>query len=351
MAGTFMIYGATGYTGKLVARQAAKNGLRPVLAGRNGDKLRAVAEPLGLDWAAVSLDRPHELDRALGAVAAVLHIAGPFSATSRPMVEACLRTRTHYLDITGEIEVFEALAARDGEAKAAGIMVLPGVGFDVVPSDCLAAHLKRRLPEAQSLVLGISGLSSISHGTAKTMVESIPAGTRVRRDGKIVALASPPRRTIDFGAGARPAVAVGWGDVATAYHSTGIPDITVYFEANAQMQRMAALGAAARWLMGRAPVQGVLKRLIERLPEGPSDEARASARAVLIGEAADARGTVVRSRLETPEGYTLTAQTGLDIARRAASGDIKPGFQTPSRAYGADYILGFDGVLRSDLNA
>ena len=346
-----MIYGATGYTGKLVARRAAEKGLRPILAGRNAGKLQAVAEPLGLDWAAVSLDRPAALDKALEGVDAVLHIAGPFSATSKPMVDACLRTRTHYLDITGEISVFEALAARDDEARQAGIMLLPGVGFDVVPSDCLAAHMKRRMPEAQQLVLGIAGLSAISHGTAKTMVESISDGTRVRRGGKIVALGKPPRREIDYGEGDTASIAVGWGDVSTAFHSTGIPDITVYFEASADMERMARLGPLARWLMGRGPVQTFLKRQIEKLPEGPTDAERARGRAILIGEARDAAGNAVRSRLETPEGYTLTAETGLDIAGRAASGEVKPGFQTPSTAYGADYILGFDTVTRADLNA
>jgi short subunit dehydrogenase-like uncharacterized protein len=351
MSGTFMIYGATGYTGKLTARAAAQKGLKPVLAGRNAQKLQKVAEPLGLDWAAISLDRPAALDKALEGVDAVLHIAGPFSATSKPMLDACLRTKTHYLDITGEIGVFEACAARDAEAQDAGIMVLPGVGFDVVPSDCLAAHMKRRMPEAQRLEMGIAGLSNLSHGTAKTMVESISDGTRVRRDGKIISLNKPPRRTMDYGRGDSASIAVGWGDVSTGYHSTGIPDITIYFEATKDMERMAGLGSVARWVMGTGPVQRFLKKQIDKLPEGPSDEERAAARAVLIGEVTDASGMVMRSRLETPEGYSLTAETGLAIAQRAAAGDVTPGFQTPSNAYGPDLITQFDGVRREDLNA
>lgn len=351
MSGRFMIYGATGYTGKLVARRAAALGMTPILAGRNAAKLQAVAGSLGFDWTAVSLDRPEALDRALAEVEVVLHIAGPFSVTSQPMLEACLRTRTHYLDITGEIEVFEACAARDAEARAAGIMVLPGAGFDVVPSDCLAAHMKRRMPDATRLVLAISGLGGISHGTAKTMVESIAHGTRVRRGGRIVSLRRPERRMIDYGEGPRPSIAVGWGDVSTAWHSTGIPDITVYFEATPELERMARLGPVARWLLARKPVQAFLKRQIDRLPEGPTDEERAKGRAILVGEVSDAAGHVLRSRLVTPEGYTLTAETSLDIARRAMSGEAKPGFQTPSRAFGPDYILNFEGVTREDLDA
>src|SRR5262249_53356402 len=153
---------------------------------RNETKLKAVAEPLSLQWRAFNLSEQEKLDTALGEVDAVLHIAGPFSATSKPMVDACLRTGTHYLDITGEIDVFEALAARDAEAKKADIMLLPGVGFDVVPSDCLAAHLKRRLPDAIDLKIYIGGLNALSRGTAKSMVEGVPLGTRVRRDGRII---------------------------------------------------------------------------------------------------------------------------------------------------------------------
>mgnify|MGYP001794173967 CR=1 FL=1 len=351
MSGTFMIYGATGYTGKLTARVAAQKGLKPILAGRNAPKVQAIAEPLGLEWAALSLDRPNALDKALEKVDAVLHIAGPFSATSKPMLDACIRTKTHYLDITGEIDVFEACAARDDEARKAGIMVLPGVGFDVVPSDCLAAHMKRRQPEAERLEMGIAGMGNMSHGTAKTMVESISTGTRVRRGEKIISLNKPPRRTVDYGKGPSNSIAVGWGDVSTAYHSTAIPDITIYFEASKDMERMAGLGSAARWVMGTGPVQRFLKKQVERLPEGPTDEQRAASHTTLIGEATDGAGNTVRTRLETPEGYTLTAETGLEIARRAAAGNVKPGFQTPSNAYGADFITEFDGVRREDLNA
>ena len=153
MNGTILIYGATGYTGKLIAKVAADQGARPILAGRNLAKVNAVARPLGLNARAFDLGDRARMDAAIKSVSVVLNVAGPFSATSRPVAGACLRNRVHYLDITGEIEVFEALAARDAEAKARGVMLLPGVGFDVVPSDCLVAHLKRRLPDANDLNL------------------------------------------------------------------------------------------------------------------------------------------------------------------------------------------------------
>lgn len=242
MNGRIMIYGATGYTGKLVAQEAKRQGLNPLLAGRSAAKLKAVAEPLGFEWRAVALEDSAALDAALSEVQAVLHIAGPFSQTSKPMLDACLRTKRHYLDITGEIDVLEACAARDAEAKAAGIVVLPGVGFDVVPSDCLAAHMKERMPDAVKLTLAIGGLEKMSRGTAKSSVESIANPVRVRRGGEIVTQWPPERKSFDFGKGPRPSIAIGWGDVATAYHSTGIGDISVYFEAMPQLEQMANMG-------------------------------------------------------------------------------------------------------------
>jgi short subunit dehydrogenase-like uncharacterized protein len=351
MTGNILIYGATGYTGKLIAQVAHKQGLRPILAGRNADKLRAVADPLGLPCRVFDLADPVRLDAALNDIAVVLCIAGPFSATSRPMASGCIRRGVHYLDITGEIDVFEALAARDAEAKRAGVMLLPGVGFDVVPTDCLAAHLKRRLPDAIDLKLYL-GLDNpgISRGTAKTMLEGIPSGTRVRRAGRLVALDRAGTGSCDFGQGLRPTMQISWGDVSTAFYSTGIPNIEVQTKVPPALQLLGRLPGFVRSFLGNAGVQSVLKGQIDRRPEGPTDAARRQGRATVVGVARDERGTVVRSRLRTSEGYTLTAQTALDIAGRVASGEFRPGFQTPSLVYGADYILGFDGVTREDLN-
>lgn len=349
--GKILIYGATGYTGKLTARTAKAQGLRPILAGRSEDKVKALAQELDFDWRAFDLANTEKLDRALGEVAVVLHIAGPFSATSRPMADACLRAKTHYLDITGEIAVFEALAARDGEAKKAGVMLLPGVGFDVVLSDCLAAHIKRRLPDAEDLKLYIGGLGKASRGTLKTMVEGIAKGTLVRKGGDIEALEGMNEDLCDFGAGAKPTIAVSWGDVSTAYHSTKIPNIEVHFELTPEMKGMVRLPGFVKAMMGISFVQSFLKARVDSLPEGPTDDERKRGYAVLIGVGRSAKGDTVRTRLKTPEGYSLTALTGLAIAKRVAAGEAKPGFQTPSLALGPDFVLDFPNVTREDLNA
>ncbi len=349
--GRFLIYGATGYTAGLTAQAAQAQGLRPILAGRDAARTQAAAARHGFEWQAFDLADTTRLDAALREVDAVLHMAGPFSATSRPMADACLRSGRHYLDITGEIDVFEALAARDGEAKAAGVMLLPGAGFDVVPSDCLAAHMKRRLPDATRLFIAIGGLDKLSRGTAKTSLESIDRGTLARRGGRIVRLPDTSRASADFGAGVVPTIALSWGDVATAWHSTRIPDIDIHFQASRQLDQVTRLGPFARRLLATRLGQRIAGTLIERQPEGPSDAERAGTRAVLVAQATNANGEQRRTRLVTPEAYTLTALTALEIAKRVVDGDFTPGFQTPSLAYGADFILKFAGVTREDLDA
>ncbi len=346
-----LIYGITGYTGGLVAERAARLGWKPRVAGRNPEKVRALAERHGFPWAAFALDESEKLHAALQDADVVLHLAGPFSATAAPMVEAALATGTHYLDITGEIGVFEEVAARDGQARAAGVMLMPGCGFDVVPSDCLAAHIRRRLPSATQLDLLIAGLGHTSRGTARTAVESIGERTRVRRKGRMVGLRRPPRRHFTLDGRDVEGIAISWGDIATAWRTTGIPDITVYFEATGAVKKMAELNPLVRWLLATSIGQRHLKTAIERMPPGPSAEQRAKSSALLLAEARDAQGCQARSLLCTPEGYTLTAMTSLEIARRILDDDAaRPGFQTPGGLFGADFILAFDGCERRDLD-
>ena len=136
-----LVYGANGYTGRLIAAVAIREGLRPVLAGRRAGAVEPLAKALALKSLCFPLTDPELVSRLLAPFEALLLAAGPFSKTSAVALEACLRAKTAYLDITGEIDVFEACFARNGDAVKAGIPVLPGTGFDVVPSDCLAAAL------------------------------------------------------------------------------------------------------------------------------------------------------------------------------------------------------------------
>jgi short subunit dehydrogenase-like uncharacterized protein len=351
----FLIYGSYGYTGQLIVDLAQKEGLHPVLAGRNEKKLRAQAAGApkhNLEYRAFSLSETAKLDSALREVDAVLHCAGPFVHTFRQMAEACLRTSRHYVDISGEILGFEALVGMDRQAKEAGIMLLPGAGFDVVPSDCLAAHVKQRLPGATHFRLFIRGVGAgVSRGTAKSAIENMHRQGMIRRDGKLVQV--PPAwnvREQDFGRGYTKVVSVGWGDVSTAYYSTGIPNIETYFAfpdiAISFMRSMRLIGP----LIYNRVAKKILKSLIHLLPPGPKEERRSNGRAILIGEATSQNGGRASSKLITPEGYTCTALTTVEIMKRILSGEHKKGFQTPSLVYGADFIRQFNGVERTDLS-
>ncbi len=352
MSGAFLLYGAYGYTGALIAEEAVRRGMQPILAGRNAERLQAQAAALGRPYRVCALDDAAALDAALTDVPLVLHCAGPFILTAPPMVTACLRTGTHYLDITGEIPVFEALARRDAEARQAGIMLLPGVGFDVVPSDCLAAHLKRRLPTATHLELAFMGVGGgISHGTASTALHNLSNRGMVRREGRLTPVPlGTPSREVDFGRGPRRVHAIPWGDVSTAFYSTGIPNITVYTRLPRGATPMLALTRPLLPMLRLRPVHRWLQRLVDARITGPSEEARARGRSLLWGEVRDGHGRRAAARMETPESYQLTALTALAAVERVLAGEAPPGFQTPARAYGPDFILSIPGVRREELS-
>lgn len=347
MRDKFLIYGAYGYTGELITRYAVERGFKPVLAGRNEAKVAELAAKHGLEHRAFALDDTAELDAALNEVDVVLHCAGPFSLTSQPMVEACLRNKKHYTDITGEIAVFEAYAAQDKQAKQAGVMLMPGVGFDVVPSDCLARHLKDRLPTATHLSLAFYGMGRLSHGTQATMTMNVGKGGAIRKDGKITSVpAAWKTREIDFGEVTKTAVTIPWGDVATAYYSTGIPNIEVYTVVPRANLKMLKLSRYLGWLLATKPFQSYLQKQIPA--GGPSDEERAKGKTLMWGEATDDKGNRVEARQQGPEGYTLTALAALNIVEKILAGNLTSGYQTPAKAYGPDLILEIEGVARQD---
>ena len=347
---TLLIYGAYGYTGRLVTDRAVDelDDHDVVLAGRSPSKLEPLADDRDLPSRAFTLDRRRVVERHLDDVDAVLNCAGPFSRTADPLVDACVDADTDYLDITGEIEVFEALAARDAEAEEADIAVLPGVGFDVVPTDCLAAHLAESLPDATDLSLGFQAFGSFSRGTVRTAVESIGEGGAVRRDGRVTTVSSVHEtRDIDFGNGETLAVTVPWGDVATAYHSTGVPNVRVF---TAVPERaVQALDATDRLapLLDREWVHRTLSAVVDRTVVGPDEDEREEGRAFVWGEITDGQQTY-EARLRTPETYTLTAVTAAEAARRTLDGETPTGYQTPSSAFGPDFVTEFEGVERED---
>jgi short subunit dehydrogenase-like uncharacterized protein len=339
-----LVYGANGYTGRLVVERAHEVGMRPIVAGRSRDAIEALAREHGLPHRVFGLDDPPRIREGIRGARLVLHCAGPYSETSRPMLDACLAERVHYLDITGEISVLEAALSRDAEARAAGVVVIPAVGFDVVPTDCVAASLAARLPGAVRLDLAFAGDMEPSPGTAKTTIEGLHTSTLVRENGELVTLERPRTREIPFASGARFAMSVPWGDLVTAHHSTGIPNITVYMAVAKGVARAASALRFFAPVLRFGPVVRFLQNEVERLARGPSEEHRKTARMSIWGRVEDAAGKAVDARLEVPEGYELTALAAVAAAERVLAGRVAPGATTPSRAFGADFVTTLPGV-------
>jgi len=338
---SWMIYGANGYTGELVAREAKRRGLAPMLAGRSADRVARLASDLGLPSRVFALDG--DVARHLDGIELVLLCAGPFSATSQPMLDACLAAKAHYLDITGEIAVLEGALARNADARQAGVVVCGGVGFDVIPTDCVAAALKEALPGATTLSLGFDSRSRMSAGTAKTAVEGIALGGRVRSKGAIVEVPLAHHvRKIDFGAGEKWAMAVPWGDVSTAYHTTGIPNIEVFIPASrsaiASTQRMNAV----RPLLRSRPAQWLLKMGAGRM-KGPDEQARAKLPTYVWGEATDAHGRTKTARVRTENGYSVTVSGSLAVIDHVLHHRPAAGAYTPARLVGPDLVATLPG--------
>ncbi|ELY90460.1 saccharopine dehydrogenase family protein [Natrinema altunense] len=350
---SFLIYGAYGYTGRLIAREAVARGGSPVVAGRDGRAVAAQADELGVVGRTVPVESA-ALDAVIEPFDAVLNCAGPFAETAGPLADACLETGTDYLDITGEFAVFERLRQRDLAAREAGCTLLPGVGFDVVPSDCLAAFLGEQLPDADRLALGIKSDGGLSRGTARTLVDQLGTGGVVRRNGRLIQVPTAFRsREIDFGDGPEHAVTIPWGDVVTAAHSTGIDSVAVYAAVPAWASRALSAVDSLAWLLEREPVERALKRLVDARIEGPDERQLATGSAVVWGEVVDeATGRRACARLRTPDPYALTAEAAVSAAQRVLEGGQVPaGFQTPASAFGSEFVLELSGTERERVDA
>lgn len=340
----WMIYGANGYTGKLAAEKAASEGKKPLLAGRSEDKIKPIADALNLAYVIFDLADAAATEAALADSKLVLHCAGPFSATSQPMVDACLKTNTHYIDITGEIAVFEAIHARNDEAKAAGVVLMPGVGFDVVPSDCLAAMLAAELPNATHLEMAFRGEGGTSPGTAKTMVEMLGDGGRERVGGRIVKVGTAhDQKEITFSTGSQWCMTIPWGDVSTAYYSTGIMNIKVYTATPANAAKAAKLMAPLMKVTKLGFVQKALKKQIEKKVAGPDETVRNEGVMNLWGKVTNKAGETREAHLDVAEGYGFTVMASLAIASRILAGDVDAGSMTPSMGLGAEFVLQLPG--------
>jgi short subunit dehydrogenase-like uncharacterized protein len=347
----FLLYGANGYTGRLIAGLAASYGLVPILAGRKKKEIEALAKELDLDYRIFKLNDKLHLENSLLEVPLVLHAAGPFQYTSKSMIEACLKTNTHYLDITGEIGVFEQAKSYDEKAKVAGLMIMPGVGFDVVPTDCMAKYLKDKLPDADQLKLAFASIGGMySHGTAMTMAEGLGEGSAARINGKITPQPLGKKGMwLDFGVKKMFVMTIPWGDVSTAYFTTGIPNIETYTAASPKTFKYLKWQKFYNWILRTSFAKDYVKNKIKQKPAGPSAEMREKAMSLIWGEVSNANGQTVSARMVCPEGYTLTAISSLLIVQKVLNDHFKIGYQTPAAVYGADLVLEIPNTKREDI--
>ena len=337
---TWLIYGANGYTGELTAREAVRRGEKPILAGRSAERIEALARELNCEARVFDLDK---ID--LTGVSLVLHCAGPFSRTSAPMVRACLEAGAHYLDITGEIAVFEAVLAQDAEAKRRRVALLPGVGFDVVPTDCLAAMLHQRLPDATELWLAYSMRGGgISPGTLNTVIDSLGEGGAIRRNGRIERVPTLfDVRPIPFESGPRLSMTIPWGDVATAYRTTGIPNIRVYRAASPKTVARTRRFGRIEPLLRSKFAKGLLRKFAGNRP-GPNADQRAAAHVELWGRVVNASGKEVTMTMRVAEGYTFTVLSSLAAVGRVLATPMS-GALTPALAFGAEFVREIPGTV------
>lgn len=345
MKDKFLLYGAYGYTGKLIIEECLKVNLKPVIAGRKEAPLATLAKQHNLEYRSFGLEDHETIKENFKDIKVVLHAAGPFVHTALPMLEACLSTSTHYLDITGEYQIFELCASLDERAKQKKIMILPGAGFDVVPSDCLAMHLKKELPTATSLTLAFAGMNSgYSRGTAKTMIENLGSGGLIRKDGRLKKVPNAYKvKKINFGKFETISATIPWGDLSTAYYSTGIPNIEVFMGMNDKLVKKLRASNYFSWLFRLGFVKSYMKKQVEKKKEGPDAAKRSKGKSFFRGEVKDEAGNTKSAFLYTPEGYSLTASTSVLLIKKVLRNDLKIGFQTPASAYSDKLILEVPG--------
>jgi len=346
-----IIYGSYGYTGQLIVNECKAKNLNVILAGRKRDALQKQHEQTEYPFEVLDVNDTPALKNLLQKGSMVLHCGGPFIYTAKAMVDACLEAKIHYTDITGEFQVFEMLAEKyNDKAKQAGIMIMPGTGFDVVPSDCLALHLKKKLPSATHLQLAFAmSKGGLSRGTKKSMTERLGDESLIRKNGVLTSVPLGEKTMdIDFGSYKTKALHISWGDISTAWRSTGIPNIEVYAGASDKMISNAKRSKYLSWLLRMRWVKNFLLKQIDKQPAGPNEENRETGRSYLWGKIWDGSGKQFISTQEGPSVYVLTAKTAVLIAEKILTGNFKAGYQTPAMMYGEGLILEVATTKRND---
>lgn len=323
--------------------------MKPIIAGRNGLEIEKIANENGVDFRIFDLKDQNAIEKGLEGMDVILNCAGPFSKTAEPILRACLVKKVHYFDITGEIDVFRLAHSFHEQAIEKGIIICPGTGFDVVPTDCLALMLKEQFHDkvAENLEIAFQTDGGLSKGTALTSLAGTGKGTKVRKNGQIV--------TVPYGALTKEIVfphktltvtSIPWGDVYTSYISTNIPNVTVYIAMHSRTISALKRGKRFLFLRNIQPFKWFIQRNVKnRIPVGggPSDEVRKTSQCMIWGSISDNQGNSLELFLRTPNGYDLTAQACLKILTKFDSLSTQKGYFTPSKLLGSNFILELPG--------
>ncbi|MDE3250392.1 MAG: saccharopine dehydrogenase NADP-binding domain-containing protein [Bacteroidota bacterium] len=347
---SFLLYGANGYSGKLIARFAARYQVSPVLAGRNAAALKQLSRETGYPFRVADINDAAQLRTIMRDVQLVVNAAGPFDRTARQLIEACLDLKKHYIDLNGDTAVFEMIRAYHHQALEAGIMILPGAGFDVVPTDCLALFLAQQMPEASSLEIAfaIKG-SSLSHGTAITTAERLGLPGAIRSDGRITGEPVGKRgMEVEFTPWKEKAfvMSIPWGDISTAWYSTHIPNIITYTAVTRTTWWFLKGQVLFNWLLCTKFMRRKITGLIHQRIDGPGDLQRAKAVSLIRATVSNRAGNKLTAFLRCPEAYSLTADASLLITQKVLRGIHRAGYQTPASAYGSELVMEIKDVER-----
>lgn len=333
--GRVMVYGATGFSGRAIAARLIQSGVDTILAGRSRPRLEALGRELRAPTIAFEAGCADTITPHLQGIAVLLNAAGPFPATAPTLIEACLRTGVHYLDLAGEWPVFDLAMSRSASAEAAGVMLMPGAGFTIAMSDALMLTAVRAVPDVVRLRVAFDLPQVVSRGTLRTFVGLASDRAIVRRGG---ALASEPfgrlRRHFNFGRGEVPCVAGSSADVVTGQKTTGVGDIETYLAAPLLFQAGCRIAAAASQVLGETTVRQALAPLADLWPDHPTAEAQSHAVNTIVVETVDPWRRTRRFGLRTIDSYTVTTRAACVIIRNVLAGDVRPGFQTPAGLYG-----------------
>ncbi len=342
-----LLYGANGYTGKLIARYARENNLSLVLAGRNEASIAALAKELDFEYRIFTLDSSAAIEQHLQDVQVVIHAAGPFINTAATMVQACISTGTHYIDINGDIPVFEQIKTYHTAALNAGVMLMPGAGFDVIPTDCCALYLKEQMPDATHLQMAfIPSRSQTSHGTATTMATRLGEKAFIRVEGNLVKKPLGYKGMwLSVNGESRFVMSLQWGDISTAYHTTGIPNVEMFTGIKPIVYRILKFQFLFNWLLRMKIIRKYIQKKIDKAPSGPTDEQRAASSTIVWGKVKNAAGEEITHQFVCADGYSVTAWGVLTVAKKIVSGNFKPGYQTPAACYGKQFIDEIQGTV------